>query len=124
MQVGVEGSTAAANPRVFPNLPFLSFSLRSSSFFALCLDCLGSRQPGRTPGNRLRPIIIKALSQEKRRQTQQDCQQQQQQGRQHYSSMSTNNGMDASNSKDAKYVGKHQQQKGQGHEIFCFWFFS
>jgi len=31
MQVGVEGSTAAANPRVFPNLPFLSFSLSSLS---------------------------------------------------------------------------------------------
>ena len=32
----------SADPWVCPNLPFLSFSLRSSSLFALCLDCLGS----------------------------------------------------------------------------------
>jgi hypothetical protein len=40
---------------VCPNLPFLFFSLRSSSVFDLCLDCLGSRQPGRTQGVGLLP---------------------------------------------------------------------
>ncbi len=45
---GVERSTPAANPLGLSQSPFPLFSLRSSSVFDLCLDCLESRQPGQT----------------------------------------------------------------------------
>jgi hypothetical protein len=45
---GLNAAHLPPTPWVCPNLPFLFFSLRSSSVFDLCLDCLESRQPGQT----------------------------------------------------------------------------
>jgi hypothetical protein len=46
---------------VCPNLPFLSFSLRSSSLFALSFGWLGSRQPGLTQGGGIGSRIVKLI---------------------------------------------------------------
>ena len=50
---GLEAPQLAPALWVCPNLPFLFTSLRSSSVSGpqdLCLDCLGSWQPGQTQG--------------------------------------------------------------------------
>jgi hypothetical protein len=47
---GLNSAQLPPTPWVCPNLPFLFFSRRSSLVIDLCLDCLGSRQPGQTQG--------------------------------------------------------------------------